>query len=359
MTKEDLLGQLNSEEEALALMSSMGFLVKDWPFIQKIGGATKLLNSDLLAVQLGEWASARDNLRAQFDRFYQTDGFLISPVSFPHSRLFKYKGAPLVFYGRHNKKLLNQRPMVAIVGSRMASSEAIGNTTKLSTLLTRHGIAIVSGGAIGIDEAAHRAALANDGATLAILGSRCNLTQAPKFYPDFGREHLVLIHPFGPFTPQGKFMFVERNRYVAAMADALVIVQGKTGSGTLHTANFAKALKTPTFAIPGSLNDPLAFVPNYLIQNGKAKALVDFDQLLSELSNNTDKALIFKPKPTKKMGDLPELLQIIARHKNSLGFDDLLLLSKKSYNELQRELLDYELSGQIVRQGPLFVLTAN
>jgi DNA processing protein len=358
-TNEIVLNQFN-DEEALALLSGLGFRYEDWPFIKKVG-VKKILNSDLLLSIINDKANKIKNLtlkiksmRHFFDRFYANHGYLISPLSNPSSKLFSYPCSPLVFFGQLNKNLIEQNPMVAIVGSRLASREAIAKTLSLAKVLAQYGILIVSGGAVGIDQAAHEGALAYGGSTIKILGSTCLGHKMPN-NPD-----LCIIFPYGPLTPQGKFMFVERNRYVVSLAKAVVIMEGKKGSGTLHTARFAKDLNIPIYVLPGKESDPLSYVPNYLLGQQKAKPLTDFADLVREigdLKQNIKQRSEYSKMKSALPKNLPFLLQLLHDHENRLTLDEIIAITNMPLLELQKALLDFELEGRIVREGAQFVLT--
>lgn len=358
------IAQLRSDEEALVVLSGLGFSYKDWPFIKKVS-PTDLLASDLM-VRFIEHKAARYKdlpkillaMRSWLDRFYESLGSLLSPLTHPSSRLFMSPDAPLVFYGRHNQHLIDRRPSVAVVGSRTASPEAINLTKKLATILAEHHITVISGGAQGVDQTAHEAALAHGGTTVMVLGTVCH-TQ-----PIMHQDGLAYVYPFGPLTPKGKFMFVERNRYVASLADVVVIMQGKEGSGTLHTARFAHELKIPIYAVPGAPTDPRSYVANHLLHHQKARVLVDFLDFAGQLSavkevSGPPAVLKEHHSTTKANPDLPYLLQLIHQHDDVLTLDEIIALTGKPLLELQKELLEYELAGQLIKQGGQFVLTGN
>jgi DNA processing protein len=357
-------------DEALAILASLGFTMADWQAITRLGGPIELLRTKPIKKLINEKKGLRCDLlsdpRRCFDKLYEQGVFLLSPWAKYSRRLFRSHHAPLVFFARGAKSLLNEETLVSVVGSRQASTHSITETKQLVEELVKQEIVVVSGGATGIDEAAHLAALNAQKNTIVIAGISCEC-QADRW----GRltrhqKNLLVIYPFGPFLPQGKFMFVERNRYVASIADAVVIVVGKIGSGTSHTAQFAAEEKTPLFAIPGLRDDPLAFVPNQLIAQGLAEPLFDFSQFALSMMTKSSKP-IKKRSSTKdastKNADikepLPYLLQVISEQKNSVGFDELLAITGKSFTELQQELFAYELAGRIVKRGSLFMLIGN
>jgi DNA processing protein len=133
---------------------------------------------------------------------------------------------------------LLKQPMVAIVGSREASEEGRLRAAQLAKKLVQDGIVVVSGLAAGIDAAAHRAAIANGGRTVAVIG-----TPLEKAYPaenaalqeEVYRDHL-LISPFAPGMRTFPSHFPERNRVMARLALATVIIEAGDTSGSLHQA---------------------------------------------------------------------------------------------------------------------------
>lgn len=356
----DLIKSLKNEDEALLLLSAMGFSMSDWPTILRLGGTEKLLSSDLIKPLLNMLLI---NSRESLDNFFAHDGFIFSHLSHS-SKLFQCAKSPLAYMGRFNKKLLDEELMISVVGSRSASAYGLNQAKKLSSALAEQNITVVSGGAMGIDQAAHMASLNAGGCTIAISGVACDfnhLDPCAKLFIKTSEQALV-IYPFGPFLPQGKFMFVERNRYVAAIAKALVVVEGRQGSGTLHTANYAKKENVPLFAIPGSVENPLAFAPNFLLWQGHAKAVVDFQQFAASWvvkPAKSAKNIKIVPKKLTVEKPLPALLQVIKAHESSLGFDELLKITGKTYAQLQQELFEHELSGLIKKRGAQFVLTGD
>lgn len=340
--------QLN-EDEALAILSTAGLTVRDHKLINKLGGAQKMIASDL-----GQRLIAGlkfPSLRQWFDDFYRRGGFLLSLANSPSSRLFLWSGGPLAFFGLGARAVVYAERVVAIVGSRTPSPEGITATKDLARILAEQDITVVSGGAWGVDQIAHRAALDHGGCTIAIMGT--TLKKAP---PDFlDHERAAIIYPYGPFLIQRKFMFVTRNRYVANSSNAVVIIQGKAGSGTLHTAKFAKAQQIPLFAVPGADNNPLSFVPNSLIARGHARVVDGGDELVRSLFGKQRRA----PKVAhRNIDEEPLVLRLLAEH-HHMALDDLVRITKISGQDLHMELLSYELAGRVMRRGGQFLLTGN
>ena len=145
---------------------------------------------------------------------------------------------------------------VALVGSRAASPYGLAVAGRLAGDLARLGLVVVSGLAHGIDAAAHRGALAAGGATLAVLPGGLDHI-VPRGHQPLAREvadrgALVSECPLG--TPPFKSSFLERNRLIAALARAVVVVEAGIPSGALSTAGHARRLGRPLLAVPGDVD---------------------------------------------------------------------------------------------------------
>lgn len=144
---------------------------------------------------------------------------------------------------------------VAIVGSRAASAEAMDRASALAKAWAARGDLIVSGGALGIDAAAHRGALAGGGTTWAVLGSGVDVPYPARHAPLYDQivaQGGAVLSPYELGTPPIAWQFVRRNAIVAALADAIVVVAAEAVSGSLHTARAASALGRPVLAVPGT-----------------------------------------------------------------------------------------------------------
>jgi DNA processing protein len=176
------------------------------------------------------------------------------------------------------------RARVAVVGARNCSIAGAEMASALGSGLARSGVAVVSGGARGIDSAAHRGALESGGSTVAVLGCGIDVP-----YPRHNRRLLdqiardgVLITEYPPGTPPEPFRFPARNRIVAGLARAVVVVEGATGSGSMITADHALDLGREVFAVPGPVTSELSTVPLALIREG-ATLVRGPDDLISDL----------------------------------------------------------------------------
>jgi len=190
--------------------------------------------------------------------------------------------APLALYVQGR---LAELPGVAIVGSRAPTAYGSRAARRLSSDLARRGAAVVSGLARGVDAAAHQAALEAGGATWAVLGSGLG-----EVYPPENRDLARLIVEKGgailseypcPTAP-APALFPRRNRIVAALSWATVVVEGRANSGALLTAKNALDYGREVLAVPGPIDSPLSEAPLRLIRDG-ARLAASAEDILAAL----------------------------------------------------------------------------
>jgi DNA processing protein len=158
---------------------------------------------------------------------------------------------PLLFVAG---ELPNLRGAVAIVGTRYADEQALEFTHKLAADLARAGRTVISGGAGGIDAAAHRGCLAGGGRTVAVLAtglSRAYPVQHAGLFAAIAGQGALVCEDRDPRQVEGR-SFLKRNRLVAALAESVVVVQAPARSGALSTAHWARQLRRRLFAVPAA-----------------------------------------------------------------------------------------------------------
>lgn len=193
-------------------------------------------------------------------------------------------GQPKQLYIRGHAGLLSHEPMLAVVGSRKASPYGKNCVEKLLTPLVQAGVPLVSGLAYGIDAAAHRLCLDFNQPTIAVLGSGVDDESIyPKMNIKLVHEILngggAVISEYEPGTAPFLGHFPARNRIIAGLTTATLVVQAAARSGSLITARLALESGRDVYAVPGAINDPLAFGTNELIKNGAASITVPEDIL--------------------------------------------------------------------------------
>jgi len=162
-------------------------------------------------------------------------------------------------------------PRVAIVGSRRPSPYGEAVAEQLAADLARAGVVVVSGLALGIDAAAHRGALAGGGVTVAVMGTGVDIVY-PAAHGKLAEEIVAgggaLVSQFPDGTAPRRHNFPARNWTMAALSDAVVVVEAAEGSGALITADAALELHKEVLAVPGSVFSPLSVGTHQLIRDG-------------------------------------------------------------------------------------------
>lgn len=194
----------------------------------------------------------------------------------------------------------------ALVGTRAATAYGEHVTAELAGGLAQHDVAVVSGGAYGIDGAAHRAALAVDGVTVAVLAGGLDIP-----YP---AGHSALLHRIGqhglvcteypPGVRPARFRFLTRNRLVAALSGAAVVVEAGLRSGAANTAAWARSLGRVVAAVPGPVTSSASAGCHVLLRNGAH--LVTRCEDIVELVGRVGELAPEEPRPTTPLDGLGE-----------------------------------------------------
>ncbi len=174
---------------------------------------------------------------------------------------------------------------VAVVGTRRPTPYGRQAAELLSGDLARNGITVVSGLARGIDAAAHRAALAQGGRTIAVLASGLDIIYPPEHTRLAAEivERGALISDYPPGTQPRPDYFPRRNRILSGISLGVLVVEAGPGSGALHTANWALEQGRDVFAVPGSIFSAMSQSSNALIREG-AKLVAGVEDILEELN---------------------------------------------------------------------------
>ena len=180
---------------------------------------------------------------------------------------------------------LASTPSVALVGSRDPSIYGTEATTHLAAELARHGYTVISGGAMGIDIAAHRATLTQQGSDLPTIAFMAG--GLDRLYPAQNSDALNMIIDRGLImsevsvgnTPT-RWRFLERNRLIAALARHTIVVEARWRSGALNTARHAMEIGRTLWAVPGQINSPNSVGTNRLLRDGLAQTLTEAADIL-------------------------------------------------------------------------------
>ena len=207
-----------------------------------------------------------------------------SPV-FP-KRLLRIFNPPMVLYSRGVLPPTDDEVVISIVGTRGAGEESCRAAAALAARLTRAGVLIVSGGAQGVDGAAHRGALAAGGKTVAVLGGGLDINY-PKPNAELRKEiaeNGCLLSEYPPGYPPLPGNFPVRNRLIAALSLGVAIIEAGNRSGALLTAGHALEQGKDIFVLPGEEEDPAFAGSNQLLQDG-ARPLLSAMDILGEYAD--------------------------------------------------------------------------
>jgi DNA processing protein len=268
---------------------------------------------------------------------------------------------PIVLYVK-GELLAKDKNSVAMVGSRLTTHYGIEVARKLAYQLAYLGVTVVSGGARGIDSAAHQGALNAKGRTIAVLGTGINLVFPPENAELYARitAHGALVTQFPFNRPGDKQSFPIRNRIVAGMTLGTVVVEANLTSGALITANFANEYGRQVFAVPGRIDSPRSKGCHDLIKKG-AKLCEGAEDILSEFEYLFPPSN--KPASASETGVLPalELSENEQRtfdvlDDEEVGIDDVIRKSGLPSSAVSVALLSLEMK-RLIRQlpGRLFV----
>lgn len=236
-----------------------------------------------LAAAIAGWEKSID-LKGELERIEKFGCHIVIPTDDNYPALLKQLyDPPFVLYVK-GTLLEKDKNGVAIVGSRLTTHYGMETARKLAYQLAYLGVTIVSGGARGIDTAAHQGALHAKGRTVCVIGTGINLVFPAENAELFERiaANGALITQF-PFNRKAdKQSFPIRNRIVAGMTLGTVVVEANLTSGALITARMANDNGRQVFAVPGRVDSPRSKGCHDLIKNGGAKLCESAEDILSE-----------------------------------------------------------------------------
>lgn len=199
--------------------------------------------------------------------------------------LRKIPDMPLVLFVDGDISCLNERIAIGVVGTRKPSYESIAIARKISADMAAKGAVTVSGGALGIDGAAHEGALQGGGKTVCVMGCGLGCDYLRENEPlrrEIARNG-ALITEYTPFTPATRYSFPARNRIISGVSGGVLVIEAGEKSGSLITARRAVEQGREVFAVPGSILSSAYMGVNRLIRDG-AKVATCADDILSSFA---------------------------------------------------------------------------
>lgn len=197
--------------------------------------------------------------------------------------LSRISDLPFVLYCTGDARWLNAAHTVGVVGSRRPTAYGVEAAARLGGQLAQGGAVIVSGMADGLDSEGHKAAVKNQRPTIAVLGVPIDCTY-PASNAGLRRNIEACGVVVSEYPPVGnefyRAAFLQRNRIIAALSDALLVVEARQRSGTMSTVGHAVRYGKPVFAVPGSIFSPLSEGVNELLRTGRARPAVRAEDIL-------------------------------------------------------------------------------
>ncbi len=269
------------------------------------------------------------------------------------SRLKAIADSPAVLYVKGNTNL-NHPKIIGIVGSRQATAYGKDMVEKIVESLVPHQPLILSGLAYGIDILAHKQALKHNLPTVGILGSGIDVIY-PAAHQDTARKMLdhgglLTENHFG--TNPDAHNFPARNRIIAGLCDALIIVEAALKGGALITAEIANTYNKDVFAVPGNVGQPYSEGCNKLIKMNKAHLLVsvkDVEYIMNwNLKPDSKKETLSLFEVTAFQPDEQKVIRLLRERNGPFPIDDLSFESQISPGTLASVLLNLEFGGWVV-----------
>lgn len=257
----------------------------------------------------------------------------------------------------HSPKLLffigkipeNRITTVAIIGTRKPTSYGKEVTYQLAHDLAKKGVIIISGLAYGIDSIAHRACLDANGTTIAVVGNGVDIIY-PASHKELTNEIInkggAVLSEYEPGTEARGYRFLERNRIVSGLSDAIIVTEAAARSGTLSTVMHALEQGKEVFVVPGNITSPLSVGCNNLIKQG-AHPITCAEDVLEIIAPDLVQAQTILPLGANKLeSKIIELLQSGVR-----DGEELHKLSEAKINDFSTAITMMEISGTIRALG--------
>lgn len=278
--------------------------------------------------------------------------YFLGEANYP-KRLSECPDAPLLFYFKGNANLDTSR-IISIVGTRHSTDYGRGLTEKLvgELALIFPDLLIISGLAYGIDILAHKNALKNQLPTVAVLAHGLD-----RIYPSTHRNTAIemieqggLLTDFPSGTEPDKANFVKRNRIVAGLADATIVIESAEKGGSLITADIAFSYGRDVFAFPGRVNDPHSKGCNNLIRQNKAALITSAADFVSAMCWDTSipaRQITQQQELFFQENEPDSLITAIIRDHKEIHIDRLAVEANMPVHQLTLLLFELEMNGKI------------
>lgn len=288
----------------------------------------------------------------KFIEKYNIEPIFFTDKNYPH-RLKECSDSPVMLYYKGNADL-NAEKIVGVVGTRRITDYGKEITKKLVADLAAQDVLVISGLAYGVDIAAHNAALENNLKTVGVLAHGLN-TIYPKQHKSAAKKMVEqggLLTEYHSTVEMHPSNFPSRNRIVAGMCDAIVVIESAIEGGAVITANIANSYNRDVFAFPGKASDKYSAGCNFLIKTFKAKMIEGADDLLREMNwAKAEQNTKGKKQPRQlalTLTDEEQKVYNLLNEKTELAIDELADEMQMNVSSLAATLLEMEMNSIIV-----------
>lgn len=303
---------------------------------------------ELLAQAIGKSAILlRAEKEVYFIERYRIKPLFFQDKEYPH-RLKHCLDSPVLLFYKGTADL-NSNRVVGIVGTRKATEYGKNVTRELISGLVQQQVLVVSGLAYGIDSCAHRFSLDFGLNTIGVLGHGLD-TVYPWLHRSLAEKMLTqggLVTEFLSKTKPDRSNFPKRNRIIAGLCDAVIVVEAGRQGGALITADIANSYSRDVFAVPGRVTDPFSDGTNYLIRTNRA-ALVQKADDIEYLMGWKDNVGSHKPAQRKifiEMTPDEEKIVTLLQENGQLGIDEICIQAETPMSKVSASLLNLEFEG--------------
>lgn len=324
--------------------------------LEDFGSAKRLYDSNIL-----EWKMSASLVSKQINKLEQTDINSVDEIVYTcenngwsiidydderyPQRLKEIYNPPCVLYVDGELGNIDNLALIGIVGTRKASEYAVKVTHIMSRGIAECGAVIVSGGALGVDTAAHKGALAAGGKTIAVLGCGLGTDYLNENKPlrEMIKNNGALVTEYPPFTRAGRTTFPMRNRLISGLSLGVLVVEAGVKSGSLITANYALEQGRDVFAVPSSVLSVDFAGTNKLIDDGAIVATKP-SQILALYSEKFDSIDISKARSVDELMRDERGKDANVKKEDKLSFDNL---EENRTKRLEREKKALKLTGDV------------
>lgn len=318
-------------------------------YLEKIEGIGPIRAASIAAFK--NFSRAEEEIK--FIEKYKIKPLFIADASYP-KRLLNCYDSPILLYYRGEADL-NAEKIVSVIGTRSHTDYAKQVTENLIKALAVHNISIISGLAFGVDSIAHKTAIKNGLPTVGVLAHGLD-----QIYPaehsglakDMIKNSGGLLTEFKSKSKPDKHNFPSRNRIVAGMSDATVVIETNIKGGSMITAELANGYNKDVFAVPGKITDTKSAGCNYLIKTNKAVLLSDTNELMQLMGWEDN---IKNKKAKKQQREIfieltkeEKIVIDILKGNDTVSIDDINYKSGLSSSAVAAAMLNLELQNVIL-----------